>query len=68
MSRNPRLGHRGKSAKAAKRPLTTEQTLGEEIIEGLTEMRDVLRRGERLGIHFRITERKDPAPEERHGK
>lgn len=28
---------------------------GKRMIEGLTELRDVLKRGERLGAHFKIS-------------
>jgi len=31
--------------------------VGDAIISGLTDLRDVLRRGEHLGSHFKITTR-----------
>lgn len=52
MSRNPRQGHRAKSAKVAKRKLEDEQTLGEEIIEGLQELAEAVESGQRAGMRL----------------
>lgn len=41
-------------------PIPEPQIGGAKIVEGLTELRDVLARGESLGSHFKITQREKP--------
>ncbi len=38
--------------------MAKDKTLGQEITEGLTELRDVLRSGESLSKHFKVTKRR----------